>query len=200
MIFLSQLRENIMSSMWDYKIEFIERTKEILEREFHNFEDKDREVTFLLNCLVGLIVTVSENENRKLEVFKGKIDDHFLALIPKKIAFVEKESPVDNSTDLIHKSVTKLDVQVEHLEDLKVKDKFWLLNKIRNGITHQHINAVNEDKKWVGVRLWNEPTSNMKDFEIIFTIEQLRRFAIEISQKYLSEKNQQQSEQLAMFT
>jgi len=179
-----------MGSIWDYKIEFIERTKDILETEFHNFKDKDREVTFLLNCLVGLIVTVSENENRKLEVFKGTIDDHFLALFPDKIGFVEKKCPVDINTDLIHKSVTELGVQVEHWEDLKRKDKFWLLNKIRNGITHQHINGVNEDKKWIGVRLWNEPTYNMKDFEIIFTIEQLRKFATEISQKYLSEKNQ----------
>ena len=53
-----------MSAIENYKIEFIKRTKEILEGNFQILEEKDREVTFLLNCLLGLIVTISENEKR----------------------------------------------------------------------------------------------------------------------------------------
>ncbi len=189
----------MMSMIQKYSIEFIKRTNEILQVDFHRFEEKDREVTFLLNCLLGLIVTVSENENQKLKVFKGKIDDDFLALVPDKIGFVE-EIQVNNSFDLTDKCVTKLNARVGHKNDLKRKDKFWLLNKIRNGIAHQNIEGVNEEKKWVGVRLWNKPNAKMKDFEIVFTIEELRKLATELSNKYLTEKNPQQAEQLAVFT
>lgn len=74
--------------------------------------------------------------------------------------------------------------------------QFELLNKIRNAITHQHIKGVNKNKKWIGVQLWNEPKAKMKDFEVVFTIVQLRNFAIKISKKYLdslSEKNTQEA-------
>ena len=180
-----------MGSIQFYPIEFIKRTNEILTEDYHHFEPKEREVTFLMNCLLGLIVTVSENENRKLEVFKGEIDDHFLTLIPKKIGFIETESLVGNSVDLTDISVTELNVPVGHWDDLKRKTKFWFLNKIRNGITHQHIEGVNKEGKWVGVRLWNEPNPKKRDFEIIFTIKQLKNFAIKLSDKYSAETNQQ---------
>ena len=187
-MFLSQLMENIME-ITIYPIEFIQRTYEILRKDFHHFKDEDKEVTFLMNCLLGLIVTVSEEENRKLNVFKGKIDNDFLGLVPKKIGFVEGIQ-VDDNFDLTLKSVTELNAPIGHRDDLKRKDKFWFLNKIRNGIAHQNIAGINKGKKWVGVRLWNKPNAKMKDFEIIFTIKQLRKFAIEISKKYLSEKTQ----------
>ena len=79
-----------MSAPVNYKIEFVKRTKEILEENFQFFQEKDREVTFLLNCLLGLIVTISENEKRKNNVFRGAIDPDFLNLIPEKIGFIEK--------------------------------------------------------------------------------------------------------------
>jgi hypothetical protein len=40
--------------------------------------------------LLGLIVTISENEKRKNNVFRGAIDPDFLNLIPEKIGFIEK--------------------------------------------------------------------------------------------------------------
>ena len=183
-----------MGSIQSYQIEFIERTKDILTEDYHHFNDKDREVTFLMNCLLGLIVTVSEEENRKLKVFKGKIDDNFICLVPKKIGFVK-----EIQEDLTDMSVTKLNVQVGHWDDLKREDKFWFLNKIRNAIAHQNIKGMNENEKWVGVSLYNETNSKIKDFEITFTIEELRTFATKISEKYLNEKNLQQTEQLVMF-
>ena len=188
-----------MGKITYYPIEFIERTKEILQKDFHYFEEKNKEVTFLMNCLLGLIVTVSEEENRKLEVFKGKIDDDFLDLVPKKIGFVEG-TQMDDNFDLTDNSVTELNLPVGHWDDLKKKDKFWFLNKIRTAIAHQNIKGVNENEKWVGVSLYNETNSKLKDFQITFTIENLRKFANEISEKYLSEKNRYEAEQLTIFT
>jgi len=184
-----------MVSVEYYTIEFIQRTKDILKEDFHHFETKDREVTFLMNCLLGLIVTVSEEENRKLKVFKGDIDDDFLNLVPKKIGFVEKIQ-----VDLTDMSLTELNAPVGHWDDLKRKDKFWFLNKIRNAIAHQNIKGVNENGEWMGVSLYNETNSKTKDFEITFTIEELRTFANKISEKYLSEMNRQQEEQATIFT
>ena len=43
--------------------EFVKRTREILEKKYAYFKkDEDREVTFLLNCLLGTIVAVSESK------------------------------------------------------------------------------------------------------------------------------------------
>ncbi|UCE46511.1 MAG: hypothetical protein JSW47_12915 [Phycisphaerales bacterium] len=51
-----------MAEMKSYPVEFIQRTHELLDKSFHDFAKEDREVTFLMNCLLGLIVTLSENE------------------------------------------------------------------------------------------------------------------------------------------
>jgi hypothetical protein len=186
-----------MVSTKNYPIDFVKRTREILQEKFRQFEQDGREVTFLLNCLLGLIVTVSENAqnaNPKLEVFKDNLDDDFLALVPDKIGFVE-QIQVDDNFDLTETSPTLLNAQVRHKADLKGKNKLWLLKKIRNAIAHQNIQAVNEAGKWVGVRLCNKPNAKTKNFEVVFKIDELRKFAIELSNKYLSEINPQQAEQ-----
>lgn len=175
-----------MTATNNYRIDFVKRTKEILEGNFQFFEEKDREVTFLLNCLLGLIVTISENEKRKEKVFKGNIDTDFLTLIPDKIGFVERRQVDD---DLTNPDLTELNVKVGHKYDLKKKSKLWLINKIRNGIAHQNIEGINANDKWTGVRLWNSNNDSRKDFEIIFVIEELKRFAIALSDKYLEVEN-----------
>jgi len=170
-----------MVSIKNYKIEFVQRTKEILE-EYHHFEEKDREATFLLNCLLGLIVTISESEKRKNVVFKGNIDETFLELIPDKIGFIEKKSIKEDLTD---EDLTKLTLDIGHKTDLKNKSKFWFINKIRNAIAHQNIEGVNnENDEWIGVRLWNL-NNRKKDFEVIFTLDSLKNFAEKISGFYL---------------
>lgn len=174
-----------MSAINNYKIEFVKRTKEILEENFQSFTDKDREATFLLNCLLGLIVTISENEKKKQKVFKSTIDNDFLALIPDKIGFIKKNQ---SETDLTENTLPHLCVHVGHKNDLIGISQLWLINKIRNGIAHQNIEGVNENNIWVGIRLWNTNDSK-KDFEIIFTIEELKNFALALSTKYLNEGN-----------
>ncbi len=175
-----------MSGINNYRIDFIKRTKEILEGNFQSFEEKDREVTFLLNCLLGLIVTISENEKRRKKVFKDNIGNDFLALVPDKVGFVEKDQ-TDN--DLTNSNLTVLNVKVGHKKDLRGKSELWLINKLRNGIAHQNIEGVNENDKWVGVRLWNTNNDSKKDFEILFMIEELKSLAIALSDKYLEVEN-----------
>ena len=177
-----------MGKINNYKIDFIQRTKEILKTNYQSFEDKDREVTFFLNCLLGLIVTISENEKREKKVFKDNIDNEFLALIPDKIGFVESNRVDD---DLTSTDLTELNVKVGHRNALKGKSQLWFINNIRNGIAHQNIEGINENDKWVGVRLWNTNASK-RDFEIIFTIEQLKQLAIVLSEKYLAQESTHQ--------
>ena len=138
-----------MSEIINYRIDFIQRTREILEANYQSFENKDREVTFLLNCLLGLIVTISENEKREKKIFKDNINDDFLTIIPDKVGFVESYRVDD---DLTSTDLTELNVKVGHKNDLKGKSQLWFINKIRNGIAHQNIKGINEDKKWIGVR------------------------------------------------
>jgi len=91
---------------------------------------------------------------------------------------------IESNSDL-----TELNVKVSHKDDLKKKSKLWLINKIRNGIAHQNIEGVNENGKWIGVRLCNKNNDSKKDFEIVFAIEELKRFAITLSNKYLEVGN-----------
>ena len=185
-----------MSNM-RYKEDFVERTINILEKEFHNFKDKDREVTFLLNCLLGLIVTVSAIEKTEKDKFLDeKIDDELLILIPKTIGFVKnKKNSVNEKLDLTKETGTKLKINISDWYDLKKETKKWLLGKIRNGISHLNIEWENDNEKIKAIKLWNKPFgpkyAKKKDFEISFEIEKLKKFAIEISQKYLFEKSLQ---------
>lgn len=182
----------------NYKIDFVARTKEILEEDYSHFEGKGREVTFLLNCLLGLVVTISENEKENQQVFQGKIDDDFLELIPDKIGFYlnpEQVNPEQESCILIDVSSVECRVRVGHKKELRKKTKLWLINRIRNGIAHQNIEGISKEGQWTGVCLWNIDKKSRKDFEIIFTIDELKNFAIGLSSRYLNEIQSKQPNQ-----
>ena len=174
-----------MVQIENYNIEIVRRTKEILESSYPDFENNDREVTFLMNCLLGLIIAVSENEKRERKVFKGKIDEEFLSLIPEKVGFIES---IDVRKDITKSDLSEISISIKHKESLASKDIFWFVNKIRNGIAHQNIQGISENGNWSGVRIWNL-NYNRKDFEIIFQIEELKQFAIKIAKRYLDSHN-----------
>jgi len=176
-----------MGASKNYEIDFITRTREILTKYYPDFQDKGREVTFLLNCLLGLIITtVAESKKKgKGAIFKVEIDESFLLLIPDKIGFINSNKLVIDSMDFIDRNEMEVRVPIGHKNDLKKMTKLWFLEKIRNGIAHQNIKSINENESWIGIMLWNE-NHNKKDFEIIFTIDELKNLAIEISKKYLS--------------
>ena len=170
---------------------FVRRTKEILERKYDYFkEEEDREVTFLLNCLLGTIVAVSENEKKtKKKLSASVIDGEFLDLIPDKIGFlknVKGKYGVKRKYDLTNPETHHFDFEVGHKADLKGKEKSWLLNKIRNGIAHLNMEWENELGKCKDIRLWNEPRRDIRDFEIVFAVDELKKLAIELSIRALS--------------
>jgi HEPN pEK499 p136 len=171
-----------MSSIKNYKIDFVKRTKELLQDNFDDFIEKDKEVTFLLNCLLGLIITVSENEKKTNLAFQGLIDDDFLSFIPEKVGFFIKGQ---HKQDLTQTDLTNLQTRVGHKTELKECKKLWFINKLRNGIAHQNIEGINDKNIWVGLRLWNT-YNDVKDFEIVFTIEELKKLSIKIVDEYLS--------------
>lgn len=171
-----------MSAIKRYRIDFVTRTKELLNDNFSDFKTKDKEVTFLLNCLLGLIITVSENGKKANQSIKGLIDEDFLACIPTNIGFIIKEH---HKQDLTKEIVTKIQTTIGHKAELKSCEKLWFVKKLRNAIAHQNIEGINENNNWVGVRLWNT-YNDVRDFEVIFTIEELRELALKIANEYLS--------------
>lgn len=171
-----------MSEIKNYKIDIVKRTKEILVDFYPVFKENDREVTFLMNCLLGIIIAITENEKDSRNYLRGNIDDDFIKFLPEKIRFIITKNI---KQDLTNFNFTEINVNVGHKLNLIGRDKFWLLSRIRNCIAHQNIFGINENEQWIGVRLWNMNNSK-KDFEIVFTIEELKSYAIELASKFLS--------------
>lgn len=159
------------------KSDFINRTKDILELEFKHMAEQDREVTFLLNCLLGTIVAVLESEEGKKQL-KGNVDGEFITLLPDEIGFIKKPLEQDS---LINVTTGSIKFEVGNKADIKSVPKSWLLKKIRNGIAHLNIEWKNEGGQCKAIRLWNEPKPQIRDFEIVFTVEELREFAVRLS-------------------
>jgi hypothetical protein len=170
-----------MSAIENYPIDFVKRTRDLLINNFEQFKDKDLEVTFLLNCLLGLIVSVSENKESN-SIFNEKMDDEFLKILPEKIGFKIKDSTNYELVD-----INTINIEIGHREELTDWFKRDFISKIRNGIAHQHIEAINEDGKWVGVKLWNI-NNKLKDFEIIFTIQEIKKLSLKIAEEYLKSR------------
>jgi hypothetical protein len=159
-----------MSEIENYRIDIVKRTNEILVDYYPVFQENDREVTFLMNCLLGIIIAITETEKDSRNYLRGNIDDDFIKFIPEKIGFILSKNIKE---DLTTCDLTEININVGHKLNLIGRDKFWLLTRIRNCIAHQNIFGINENKKWIGVRLWNMNNSK-KDFEIVFTIDELK--------------------------
>lgn len=170
-----------MGQIANYKIDIIKRTSEILNTHYPHFEDNDREVTFLMNCLLGLIIAIFENERVSRKILKGNIDDNFLSFIPDKLGFLNARNLSDDLTNI---DLTQIYINVQHKDKLHLKDKYWFVNKLRNGIAHQNIQGINDNGKWAGVRIWNI-NNDKKDFEIIFQIIELKTFVNKLAEMYL---------------
>ena len=170
-----------MTEIKGYKIDIVKRTKEILNDFYPTFDENDREGTFLMNCLLGLIIAITESEKKSPKLFRGIIDEQFIKHIPNRIGFIQSKNIED---DLTNHDLTEIDLNVSHRNDLIGKDKLWLISKLRNCIAHQNIKGINENEKWVGVRLWNM-NNNQKDFEIIFKISELKMFSVELAEKFI---------------
>ncbi len=175
-----------MSEMKNRK-DFVRKTNEMLRENWEYLQSKDKEVTFLLNCTLGLIVAIAEDEkiakNSFKTLFKDKFNRIFIDLLPKRIGFVDSKEMVYDDLTM---DGAEVNVTVGHKDDLVEKDAPWLLKKIRNGIAHLNITFENEGGQIKTIRLWNNPIHNkrLRDFEVVFEIKEFRDFATELSNRY----------------
>ena len=62
-----------------------------------------------------------------------------------------------------------------------------LLNRIRNGIAHQRIEAISEENKWKGVIIEDYDRNDNIGLHLELKTSELRKFAFFIADKYLEE-------------
>lgn len=149
----------------NYHKEFTERTKKLLEK-YYNLEKREEgyEFTFLMNCLLGLVVVIKENDENISKDFQNFLDTHIgdMTEIPTNITLKED---LENET-------------------LLLKD---FLRLLRNGIAHQNVEPTKKENIWAGVKFYNLNNGGKGkiNFEVVFTQEELRKFALFLANKYL---------------
>lgn len=180
----------------DYSKEFVERTLKLIDSCFEDAKSKELEVTFLLNCLLGLIVTANENIENEEYFTKTKLfDEEIVAFIPKTIAILNTSNLIKkikedvNKKSLINQIDDELKIEntviVEKYEQIKNLTLKQFLRLLRNGIAHQNLMATSDNDHWKGIRIWNYNNNGIKDFEVEFKIVELRKFAIFIGKKFI---------------
>ena len=152
----------------NYNEEFPKNTRKILETYYDSIKkDTGLEATFLLNCLLGLIVIVYEKNKDKLDNIKVS---YFSDCLPDSYEYLNGSSIKTRKK--------------EQYKDAKAKS---FVKRIRDGIAHQHITANSDaDENWISVTIKdfsNEGKNKGKEnFVITISIEQLKRLAIAISE------------------
>ena len=143
-----------------YDVELIRRTKELIQ----DYDGKYN-LTLLMNGLLSLIVLPQEHNSRirKLTFMNTDLND-----IPE-IKFV-LESP--------HFYFDRRGLN----NDLKN-----LLKRIRNGISHQRIETINENGKWKGVKIQDLDRHNNIGLNLELKTTELRNFAFYIADEYIKE-------------
>ncbi len=157
--------------MKNFEIEFVKRTKELLLQ-----YDGSRDMSILINCTLGLIILPYEATQES----PPPLWDTELDKITNLPSFrLETFKPIEH---IKKKSGVKY-----HPKTLAV-----LLEKIRHGLAHQHIEPVNENAKFAGVIIKNyfPPNSCNIDLEVRFNQQELKEFALFIADEYLKNRTQ----------
>lgn len=161
-----------MAAINDYSNEFPRRTLKLLRSFMDHDINYDLDVTFLMNCILGLIVTAVEDSVRR-DLIQGNVDNEMLNSFPENV-----ELKIGNQI-----------LQEYPKEVLRARGKLSILKKIRNSIAHQNVEPINENDIWVGVSLWNIHPRYGMDFRIKLTTAQLYSLANYITQQYLQVNN-----------
>lgn len=145
-------------------------TRRLLNETFKYIEENiGLEVTFLMNCLLGLVDVVSEKHKDKI---KGKLVSDFSKHLPK------------NFKGQINEKVKEF-IEINDSQFKEIQAEYFI-KKLRNGICHQHIEAFPKDGKWESVIIKDfdvgKKNKDSQNFEITLTIEQLKNLAIAISE------------------
>ena len=186
-----------MTAIKDYPKEFVERTLELLEKVYPSAKTHELEVTFLLNCLLGLIIATYEKLDSCKEGFFNKrlVDDEVFEFVPHNIARIDigqlhKDFKAEiNGKSLIaqHGDSISINQRIE-VQKFKLVKNITLrefIRNIRNGIAHQNLMATSQDHHWHGIRIWNHDKNGIKDFEVEFEINHLMKFAKFIGSKFI---------------
>lgn len=157
-----------------FTLEFLRRTK----RNLNNY-DNDFDMTNLINCCLGLIVFPFEfgRNNSKPIILTKKAKD-----ISKEIGFrFVKFRPIQDLRNGIPQLYPERNKTLE-----------LLLEKMRNGLAHQNIKPRNNNGFFDEIVVWNvfkrgrQPNVFSEiDVRIIFNQDQLRKFALMITDSYL---------------
>ena len=148
-----------MGAVENYEKEFVERTREILSK-----YDGDYKLTNLVNCCLGLVILPFEKMNRNnflnwnesIEDLQNEIGFNLITFEPVK---------------------SRRNGQIEYYP----KDISAFLRKLRNGLTHQRIEAVNNDGYFTGIRI----RTSENDLEVEFNRSQLEKLCLYICDRYL---------------
>ncbi|MFB9121597.1 HEPN family nuclease [Bergeyella porcorum] len=180
----------------EYPIEFVERTLLLVNNSFEEMKLKKLEVTFLLNCLLGLIIATNENIENEEYFSKTKLlNEEIIPFIPKTIAILninamnKKIKEEINKKSLINQLDSVLKIQntlnIDKFEQIKNLTLKQFIRFLRNGIAHQNLMATSDNEHWKGIRIWNHNSAGIKDFEVEFTTSELKKFAIFIGEKFI---------------
>lgn len=155
-----------------FDIDFVRRTKKILMTYKGRYK-----LSNLINCTLGLMVLPYENIRDNQIILQNPntfwdIDINRIPSLPK--IDIRIFSPIQR--------INKGGVITYYPNTLKV-----LLQKIRNGLAHQHIEPVNKNGKFVGIIISNYFDSAHQDLEIQFSRNQLEKFALFIANEYLKQ-------------
>lgn len=147
----------------NFEIEFVERTKKILEE-----YEGDYDMSIILNCALGLIILPNE-KRLTTPSWNTKLGD--ISKLPHfELKTFKPIKNINNSGGYYPKT-------------LKV-----LLKKVRNGLAHQNIEPVNKNGKFIGVIIRNyPPNDHQPDLEVQFSQQELKDFALFIANEYLKE-------------
>lgn len=183
----------------DYPTEFVSRTIKLMEEFYSEIKAKELEVTFLLNCLLGLIIATNESTENS-EYFTNTLitNEEIKKYIPKSIAQLNTSELNKSIKNLINEKslLNQLNAEIELNNKIKIDKSEQLTNlslkqfirKIRNGIAHQNLMPTSDNDHWKGIRIWNHNTNGIKDFEVEFTISELKNFALFVGNKFIEIK------------
>jgi hypothetical protein len=172
-----------MGAIENYKIDIIGNTLDILTAQYNFFESQGREFTFLVNCLLGIIVAINENENSNVTSnFNFNIDHDFINYIPENIRFIDERDLKSKfeQVNILEGSIS-LNLNVKNKNDLLGKSLKWFLGKVRNAIAHQNIESINHENEWIGVKFHNKGKYWI-DFEVEFTKDELKALCIRLAE------------------
>jgi hypothetical protein len=152
-----------------FNIEFVQRTKDILIS-----YKGDYEFSNLINCTPGLLIL-------PYQIIQDNPSSYWLKPI----------SQVSNTSNL---NIFKFE-PIRRVDNNKItyypKNLKVLLQKIRNGLAHQHIEPINDSGILKSIKIRNyfeyKGGNRIMDLEIQFTEQELRSFSLYIADAYLSQ-------------